>query len=403
VAANNPAPSPSVLVSNRILTPRFVVLWLIGFTSYASVYLLLPVIPLYLKEQGASMATIGTLGVGMMGLMALLVRPFSGWLSDAYGRKPLIGTGLAALLVHTLLLPFVGIGMLFAAFRALGGVGWGCLTSNTNTLAGEISPPTRRGEAIGHYTMSGSTALAIAPAAGLYLLNTRGAPAAFVVSAALLVPALVLAWFLAPPARAPLAPLRLTNLITTAALGPAAVVVVHATAYAGIVTFLPLLARERDLGEIGLFFTMYAGALVFLRGIGGRLSDRYGRPTVIVPGMVCASAAMLLLALATARWQMLLAALLFSVAMAFVQPPSLAWALDLGGSRRGTAMATMVAAQDTGIALGASALGLVGARGGFTALFGTAAGMAAFAAVILFILTRSKRLPALPVAAEAGR
>jgi MFS family permease len=390
-------------VGTAILTPRFVVLWLIGFTSYASVYLLLPVIPLYLKERGAGTVMIGTLGVGILGLMALLVRPFSGWLSDAYGRKPLISTGLAALLVHTILLPFVGIGVFFAVFRALGGVGWGCLTSNTNTLAGEISPPGRRGEAIGLYTMAGSTALAIAPAAGLYLLNARGAVAAFVVSTALLVPSLVLSWFLMPPTRAPLAPLRLDNLITTTVLGPAAVVVIHAAAYAAIVTFLPLLARERGLGETGLFFTMYAGALVLLRGFGGRLSDRFGRPSVIVPGMVCASASMMMLALATARWQMLLAALVFSVAMAFVQPPSLAWALDLGGNRRGTAMATMVAAQDTGVGLGASLLGIVGARAGFGALFSAAAGLAGLAALILFMFTRFNRLPAPRATLAANR
>jgi MFS family permease len=334
--------------------------------------------------------------------MALVVRPFSGWLSDAYGRRPLITTGLAALLVHTILLPFVGIGALFAVVRALGGVGWGCLTSNTNTLAGEISPPRRRGEAIGHYTMAGSTSLAIAPAAGLYLMNAHGAASAFMVGTALLVPSLILSRYLTPPVRAPLAPIRLDNLITTAVLGPAAVVAVHATAYAGIVTFLPLLARERGLGEIGLFFTMYAVALVFLRGFGGSLSDRFGRPAVIVPGMVCASVSMLVLALATARWQMLLAALIFSIAMALVQPPSLAWALDLGGSRRGTAMATMVAAQDAGIGFGASLLGLVGARGGFGALFGAAAGLAAVAAAMLFVSTRVKRLPTPRAAAHPG-
>jgi MFS family permease len=388
-------------VSTNLVTRRFVVLWLIGFTSYASVYLLLPVIPLYLKERGANTAIVGTLGVGMMGLMALIVRPFSGWLSDSYGRKPLIGAGLAALLVHTLLLPITGIGALFAAARALGGVGWGGLTSNTNTLAGEMAPPGRRGEGIGYYTMAGSTALALAPAAGLYVMNARGAAAAFAVSAALLVPALVLSWLLPPPTRAPLAPLRVDNLITTSVLGPAAVVVIHAAAYAGIVTFLPLLARERGLGETGLFFTMYAGALVFLRGAGGRLSDRYGRPAVIAPGMACAAISMLMLAFAAARWQMLLAALVFSVAMALVQPPSLAWALDLGGSRRGTAMATMVAAQDAGVGGGATLLGMIGARGGFDALFGTAAALAALAAVALFVFTRN-RLPMSRAAAETG-
>jgi hypothetical protein len=33
-------------------TRRFLILWYVGFSSYASVYLLVPVLPLYCRQQG---------------------------------------------------------------------------------------------------------------------------------------------------------------------------------------------------------------------------------------------------------------------------------------------------------------------------------------------------------------
>jgi predicted MFS family arabinose efflux permease len=77
--------------------------------------------------------------------------------------------------------------------------------------------------------------------------------------------------------------------------------------------------------------------------------------------------------------------------MAFVQPASLAWALDLGGNRRGAAMATMVAAQDMGIALGGSVLGAAGTLGGYGTLFGVAAGLSLIGAAGLLVLVRARR------------
>ncbi len=375
--------------SDHILTRRFAILWLVGFLSYASVYLLVPVLPLYLQERGATTALVGAL-LGSMSLSSLLFRPFAGWLSDGYGRRPLIIFGLAGLLVFTVGLPFIAGFALFGLLRLVSGIGWGGLTANANTLAGEMAPAGRRGEAIGYYTMAGSTALAAGPAVGLYLLHSHGYASAFWTAAGLTAGALILACFLERQARTPLSPLNLTNLISRPALGPAGLVVLHAMTYSGLITFLPLLARQRELGDPGLFFTIYALALVVLRGTAGKLSDRFGRPAIIAPGLLCGGASMVMLALASARWQMLAAALLFSFGMAFVQPPSLAWALDLGGDRRGTAMATMVAAQDLGIALGGAGLGYVGTLAGFGALFGAAAGLSLVALAGLAVISHHR-------------
>src|SRR3990170_27602 len=382
-------------VSDRILTRRFSILWLVGFSSYASVYLLIPVLPLYLQQRGMTPTAIGSL-LGLMSLAALFTRPFSGWLSDGLGRKPLITAGLAGLLVFTLGLPFIAGALVFAILRLISGVGWGCLTSNANTLAGEMAPPGRQGEAIGHYTMAGSVAFAGAPAVGLFLIHRYGYHAAFWAAAGLTTLALVLSAFLERRPPTPLRPFSAGNLITWNAVGPAAVLMLHAMTYGGLITFLPLLARDRDLGDPSLFFTIYALALVVIRGTAGRLSDRFGRPTVIGPGLATGGLALLILAFATARWQMLGSALLFSFSMGFVQPPSLAWGLDLSGGQRGVAMATMVAAQDMGIAVGGAVLGFIGTQAGFGALFGAAAGVSLVALLGLATLARRGRVTGAP-------
>jgi MFS family permease len=374
-------------VPQPILTRRFVILWFVGLSSYASVYLLVPVLPLYLQQRGMTAAAIGTL-LGLMSLAALCTRPFAGWLSDGWGRRPLITLGLAAMLVFAAGLPFIAGALAFGILRIISGIGWGCLTSNANTLAGELAPPGRQGEAIGHYTMAGSVAFAGAPAAGLFLVRAYGYPAAFWAAAGLTALALLLSLFLENRPRVPLRSFNPSTLLVWNAVAPASVLMLHAMTYGGLLTFLPLLARERGLGDPGLFFTVYALALVVLRGTAGRLSDRFGRPATIGPGLAAGGVALLVLAFTQARWVMLAAAPLFAFSMGFVQPPSLAWGLDLGGERRGTAMATMVAAQDMGIAFGGAFLGGIGTVAGLRPLFGAAAGLSALALLGLVVFAR---------------
>lgn len=385
-------PGGPLRAPDPIVTRRFAVLWGIGFLTYASVYLLVPVLPLYLRDAGLSTGLIGAL-LGIMSAVALVARPFAGWLSDGLGRRPLIIAGVAALLVFPVVAAvWTGVA-LFALLQVVRGVGWGSLTSNANTMAGELAPPARRGEALGLYTAAGSLALAIGPVVGLAIARQHGYAAALWTAAGLTLAALALAAVLYQSPRAPLRPLRVQELIAVPALGPAGVIVAHAMNYGGIIIFLPVLVEARALGNPGLFFTIYALALVLLRGIAGRLSDRHGRAAIIVPGLLCSAATMAVLAAASARWQMLAAAPLLALSMALVQPPALAWALDLGGERRGVAMATMVAAQDLGVALGGILLGAIGQMGGYGALFGAGAAMALAAVAWLPVVARRLRGP----------
>jgi MFS family permease len=389
-APAQPADSPSA-PSNRLWTLPFFNLWLVAFGSYGSVYLLLSILPGNLHRLGLSELAIGVL-INLMSATAFFSRPFAGWLAESVGRKPFVVAGALGLFLGALGLPLVRDASLsalalFAVLRVLSGLGWGGLTANAATLAGELSPVSRRGEALGLYTMAGSVALAGAPAAGLFLAQVAGDQVAFLSAAAVAGLAGIACLVLRPPPRPrkPLAQLGLASLFSRPALTPAFLLLALSMMYGGVITFLPLLAARRELGNPGLFFTVYAVALAVLRGVAGSLSDRHGRPAVILPGLICGCAAMGLLAVAESMAAMLVAALLLAAAMGFVQPPALAWGIDLSQGRRATAMATMIMAQDLGIILGGVVLGAVGTLFGDVALFGIGAlpGLAGLGALML--------------------
>jgi len=371
-------------------------LCLVGFCYYACVYLLLSVMPLYLARGGQTDIVIGAL-LSLMNAASFVVRPFTGWLTDLHGRRLYIALGILGLLLGTGGLPFVGASITaFAGLRILLGVGWGNLTATANTLAGELVPASRRGEALGFYTMFGSLALAGGPTVGLALARAHGYAAAFWVATAFAALGLLMAVTLPEPKREPHAPapLRLINLISVPVLGPSLLVVVHSLMYGALVNFLPLLAERRGLGDTGLFFTAYAVSLLVLRSLAGRISDRLGRAQVIGPGLLCGAACMILLANASQRWEMLVGALLFALAMAGVQPPSQAWGLDLAvGGRRGTAMSTIVMAQDVGIAGSGVLLGWIATRAGLPAAFWTAGILALVAVAGLGVAWRLGAVP----------
>jgi MFS family permease len=114
--------------------------------------------------------------------------------------------------------------------------------------------------------------------------------------------------------------------------------------------------------------------------------------SVPLPLLILAGLAMLLLAAAANLAELLGAALLFALAMGLVQPPALAWGIDLAAERRATAMATMIMAQDLGLTVGGTVLGIVGTLGGYGALFLAAAVPGAAALMGLLIAWRTGRV-----------
>lgn len=140
-----------------------------NFALFFAFYLLTPLLPLYLHETfGATKDVIGFVLSGYT-LVALLFRPFSGFLVDTFPRKTVLLVAFsmfaiffAGYLVATSLL-------LFTILRTLHGGPFGAVTVANSTVAIDVLPSSRRNEGIGYYGLSNNLAMAISPTFALFI------------------------------------------------------------------------------------------------------------------------------------------------------------------------------------------------------------------------------------------
>ena len=76
-------------MKDRLVSPSYCYILAANFLLYFGFYILMPVLPFYLTEVfGLGKGAIGTI-LACYTVAALIVRPFSGYLLDAFARKPL--------------------------------------------------------------------------------------------------------------------------------------------------------------------------------------------------------------------------------------------------------------------------------------------------------------------------
>ena len=301
-----------------LLVAEFIV-WL-GFGG------LLPVLPLYFKEQGIDLATLG-LVIAAWPAARLVSEPVFGWLADRTGRVPLMVIGLVATGVFGAL-PLVWTGPLaFFLLRAGAGLGAALYDPAARGFLTDATPADRRGEAFGLYGAAQMGGLLFGPSIGALGAERFGGIAfVFVFSAvAAVVAAVAIALRVreqGPAHKADAAPLSDRTALppdspyverrVAAALaadqpadpgtaddrvlrllnrGLVAAIILNAGSYYGFGTYeviwsLFLEGLGADLALIGLTFTMFGLPVLLLSPYAGRLVDRRGPFLFIVLGMV---------------------------------------------------------------------------------------------------------------------
>jgi MFS family permease len=77
----------------QLWTRDFVVITLISLFTFIGFQMLLPTLPVYAKHLGGSDTAAG-LVVGIFTFSAVIIRPFTGYFLDVYGRKGILLMGL---------------------------------------------------------------------------------------------------------------------------------------------------------------------------------------------------------------------------------------------------------------------------------------------------------------------
>lgn len=352
---------------DRLWTRAFVLMSLGSLFLFTSFYLLLPTLPLFVKELGGHDTQVG-LAVGIFTLVAVILRPIAGGLLDQYGRRPFLLIGLAFYGLSMYLYGMVqGVGTLLLV-RLLHGASWAFVTTAAAAVIADIVPANRRGEGMGWYGLAMTVAMAAGPLLGTWTLDGYTFSGVFLLAVALSVAALLAVAgprlpFQRPEVR------RKIALYDPAALPVSLAVVFLTFAYGAVTTFVPLFAVTIDVNP-GLYFLVYALSLTLARPIAGKLSDRYGAASVIVPAALLSICALFVLSSATGLAGVVAAAVLYGLGFGSAQPALQAALLGMVPKERfGLANASFFTAFDLGIALGSTLLGWVADLVSYRALF----------------------------------
>jgi MFS family permease len=376
----------------------FVVLWLATLLFYLGFQLLLPVMPLYATELGAREAHVGLI-IGIFALAAMVLRPIAGDLADRLGRRPLVLLGAVIFLLAPLGYAVVRTVPGLLLLRFFHGTGMGVGPTAATVIATDLTPPDRRGAAMGAYGLASAVALAVGPYLGAALVRRAGFTATFLVATVIELGALLLAWTLpetrpvagpaatGAPAPGASAPARgalgrfWRRWFSSAAVFPSGLVLALYVSYGGLATLLPLFAERRQLGNPGLFYTVFALVSLVVRSPAGRLSDRLGRRAVVAPALLLAAVGLVLLGLAASAEMFLASAAVYGVGFGAGQPALLAMTADrVPPAERGRAMGTLYTAWELGIFGGSILLGLSATRLGYEETWWIAAAIAAVGA-----------------------
>ena len=263
-----------------------------------------------------------------------------------------------------------------------------------STLVADIVPAARRGEALGYWGLAPTIAMSVAPLAGGLLIAGLGFGTVFGLTAGLGALGALLMTPVAEPARerAPSASEARIGWPPREAHLPAVVLFLSSLSYGALVAFLPVALAGRP-GQTGVFFSLYAVAILVARPLAGLFQDRCLTAAVIGPGLALGAAGCVILAFARGFAPLALAAVLYGAGIGGGRFPTL-MALTVDRSpvpSRGAALAGFFTAYDLAIASGAGLLGVVYGRAGFQALnLVVAAGILLSLAVFTAALRRER-------------
>ena len=339
--------------------------------------MLLPVLPVFSAELGGSDAWAG-LVVGIFTISAVIMRPIAGRLLDKQGRKGVFLIGLLVFLICVVAYNWTSTILVLLILRFIHGFGWGASSTASSTIASDIIPKSRLGEGMGFFGLTSTLAMAVAPALGLELLSGYGFSTVFYISAGFV----LLSIFIALPIKYhqpdvnpksgtdPLSNPEKAGIIEKSAILPAVVIFFVTMTYGAIVSFIALYAGQRQVENIGLFFTIYAVALLISRPYFGRLTDRKGTSFAVLPGIICVILSMFLICSANSLIVFLIAGFIYGIGFGAIQPALQAMSVrKVDHLRRGAANATFFLGFDLGIGAGAILWGIIAEHYGYQLIY----------------------------------
>jgi len=376
---------------------NFWLLCLSSFLFFASFNMIIPELPDFMRRIGGE-DFIG-LHIALFTVTAGISRPFSGKLTDRWGRVPVMIIGAVVTGLVALFYPFVLNIYGFLLLRLLHGFSTGFKPTGTAAYVADVVPNNRRGEAMGIASFFGMLGMGIGNFVSSKIVMAFSIDALFYVSSAVAVLSVVILAGMKEtlqdrePFKWSLLRVNLGDLYEPTALRPAVVMMLNTFCFGVVISLSPDFSVHLGIENKGLFFVYFTAASLVSRVIGGKMSDLFGRVPVLMVSLLTVASGSALTGFSDSVGVFLTSAVIFGAGYGLASPSLFAWVVDLAPDKvRGKGMSTVFLALEVGIGLGAFLSGLVYQSNPerFPLVFGSAA-ILSILAFIYLILTRPKK------------
>ncbi len=363
------------------------------FVSMIGFGLIMPFLPIYARDFGASRTQIGLM-LGLFSIVKIFVAPIGGKAADMYGRKPIMVGGMFLYVIVMFLFGTAGSVTEVLIYRAGQGAASGLVWPVAMAFIGDIVKEEDRGKAMGIYSVSFASGNATGPIMGGIIASYYSLSVPFFFTSALAAVSGILLYFgiqesftgtkseVIDKGRQTFAFLKfkLSN-ITPHPKTFLGLTIGSFTVFFGLAMVWPMLSLFGD--EVLLLSDLQISGVFTLIGIvqalvmfpAGSLSDRIGRKTLIVVGGVFSSIFAGVIGLSTTFIFILSAVAFYTLGRALARPSFPAFVSSLTPTRhRGKGMGVYNFAQNLAFASGSFLSGVIADMAGlripfFVALF----------------------------------
>jgi MFS family permease len=276
------------------------------------------------------------------------------------------------------------------------GLGISFFGTASMTWIADMSPASRRAEAMGFFGNSSQVAIAIAPLLAALIYGVGGFPVLFAVAAVVGACGLSLVSLSREEGRDGQHPTSAGSF--RQALGRLDVLAITfglltaAATWGIIIGFLPIFTAERNAGPAAPFYTIYAVVTIVFRLFIGPVADRMGRRVVAGPALFLLAATMIVLSFLSSAYMLWGLAVIYAVSFGTLYPTLSAFLVDVAPAAvRGSAIGVLTAGFDLGIMLGSYVGGVVAESLGLGPAFAAAGVLCLAGAIVFWVGTRAAK------------
>jgi MFS family permease len=313
-----------------------------------------PIMPLYMRGYGASIVLTGVLNAAF-GVGLVIFDPLWGWLFDKTSKKKILSLASLFMSLNMFLYVLVREAWMFLPLRFFDGILMSALGVTTRGLTASFSR--NRGRGYGLWFAMWSISILIGSPLGGYLAGTRGYPTPFLAGVIAAIIGFFVSFWITEPKRTidvvTLKQMNLRVLFVTSFL-----ITFYFFGLGSLNYILPVHAYESPKflaseTEIGLIFALMAAVGIPARLSLGVFSDRIGRKSVIILGIILCGLTFLVLPLNSSLRQLYVSIAFFSIGGAAIAPSMLSLLVDkVSASSQGRAIGIYQASEDLGFLFG---------------------------------------------------